>query len=206
MDQRTPEWYAARLGKLTASRIGKALAKTKSGWGASRSNLRAALVCERLTGQPQDTWVSAEMQWGIDKEADARAAYEFYYCDVELAGFIDHPRIAMSGASPDGLVGTDGLVEFKCPNTATHIETLLGGTIDGDYRKQCLWQLACTGRHWVDFVSFDPRMPAEMQLYVQRVERDEKAIADLEKEAELFLREVDTMVQTLVSHFHEEAA
>jgi hypothetical protein len=205
--QRTDAWIASRLGKLTASRIAKALAKTKTGWGASRANLRAALVCERLTGQPQDTWVSAEMQWGIDKEADARAAYEFYRdCDVELVGFIDHPRIAMSGASPDGLVGTDGLVEFKCPNTATHIETLLSASIDGDYRKQCLWQLACTGRKWVDFVSFDPRMPAEMQLYVQRVERDEKAIADLEKEAELFLREVDTMVQTLVSHFHEEAA
>jgi putative phage-type endonuclease len=202
MEQRSPEWYAARLGKLTASRIAEALATTKSGWGASRANVRAELVCERLTGAPADTYMNDAMRWGVEKEPDARAAYEFYRdCDVELVAFVDHPRIAMSGCSPDGFVGSDGLVEFKCPSTATHIETLLGDPVPSKYRNQVLWQLACTGRKWCDLVSFDPRMPAEMQLHVQRIERDEKAIQKLEADVELFLREVDTMCAELRSKY-----
>jgi putative phage-type endonuclease len=207
MEQRSPEWYAARLGKLTASRIAEALATTKSGWGASRANVRADLVCERLTGAPTDTYTNSAMQWGIDHEPAARAAYEFYRdCDVELVAFVDHPRIAMSGCSPDGYVGTEGLVEFKCPSTATHIETLLGESVQDKYRKQVLWQMACTGRKWADLVSFDPRMPAEMQLHVIRIDRDEKAIAKLEEDAELFLREVDTMYRALTGKFMAVAA
>jgi putative phage-type endonuclease len=207
MEQRSPEWYAARLGKLTASRIAEALATTKTGWGASRANVRAELVCERLTGSPADSYTNAAMQWGIDHEPDARAAYEFYRdCDVKLVAFVDHPRIPMSGCSPDGYVGAEGLVEFKCPSTATHIETLLGDPVPEKYRKQVLWQMACTGRKWCDLASFDPRMPAEMQLHVVRIERDEKAIAKLEEDAELFLREVETMYRALTGKFMAEAA
>jgi putative phage-type endonuclease len=202
MIQGSEEWKAARAGRLTASRIAKALAKTKTGWGASRANLRAELVCERLTGLPTDSYVNTAMQWGTEQEPAARAAYEFYRdADVETVGFIEHPRIAMSGASPDGLVGADGLVEFKCPNTATHIETLLGTGVPDEYRKQVLWQMACTGRKWADLVSFDPRMPPAMQLYVQRIERDEAAIAELEKEADVFLREVETIYQSLIGKY-----
>lgn len=198
MIQGTEEWKAARLGRLTASRIAKALARTKTGWGASRANLRAELVCERLTGVPQDTYINAAMQWGTDHEPAARAAYEFYRdVDVVTVGFIDHPRILMSGASPDGLVGTDGLVEFKCPNTATHIETLSGAQVADEYRKQVMWQMACTGRQWADIASFDPRMPAEMQLHVTRIQRCEESIAQLEDEAIVFLTEVENICTQL---------
>lgn len=207
MEQRSPEWYAARLGKLTASRIAEALATVKAGWGASRANVRAELVCERLTGSPADTYVNSAMQWGIDKEPDARAAYEFYRdCDVELVAFVDHPLIAMSGCSPDGYVGAEGLVEFKCPLTAQHIDSLLGEPVPEKYRKQVLWQMACTGRQWCDLASFDPRMPAEMQLHVVRIERDEKAIRKLEEDAELFLREVETVCAALTGKFMAVAA
>lgn len=207
MEQRSPEWYAARLGKLTASRIAEALATTKTGWGASRANVRADLVCERLTGSPTDCYVNSAMQWGIDQEPAARAAYEFFRdCDVEIVAFVDHPRIAMSGCSPDGYVGDDGLVEFKCPLTAQHIDSLLGGPIPEKYRKQVLWQMACTGRKWADIASFDPRMPAEMQLHVVRIERDDKVIAKLEEDAELFLREVDTTIKSLTGKFLAVAA
>lgn len=202
MEQRSPEWYAARLGKLTASRIADALARTKTGWGASRANVRAELVCERLTGTPTDTYTNAAMQWGIDTEPQARAAYEFLRdASVDIVAFIDHPQIAMAGCSPDGFVGADGLVEIKCPNTATHIETILSDAIPDKYRKQMLWQMACTGRKWCDFVSFDPRMPAEMQLHVTRIKRCEDSIAQLEDEATAFLLEVAAMEDQLREKF-----
>lgn len=206
MEQRSPEWYAARLGKLTASRIAEALATTKTGWGASRANVRADLIVERLTGSPADNYVNAAMQWGIDQEPAARAAYEFFRdCDVELVAFVDHPRIAMSGCSPDGYIGKDGLVEFKCPLTAQHIDALLGEPIPDKYRKQMQWQMACAGRKWCDYASFDPRMPATMQLHVQRVVRDDKLIKKLEDEAELFLREVETICSSLLGKVAEAA-
>jgi putative phage-type endonuclease len=202
MIQGSDEWFAARLGKLTASRIALALATTETGWGASRANVRAELVCERLTGLASKGYVNAEMQWGTDHEAEARDAYEFYRdVDVELVGFVDHPRIAMSGASPDGHIGTDGGLEIKCPNTATHIETLLGAPVDGRYVKQVQWQMACSGRKWTDFVSYDPRMPSEMQMHIQRIPRDDKMIAQMEADAELFLREVETTVAALLGKF-----
>lgn len=207
MEQRSPEWYAARCGKLTASRIAEALAKTKSGWGASRANIRTEIICERLTGVATEGFVNKEMQWGTEKEPDGRAAYEFHSdVDVVLVGFVDHPRIAMSGASPDGLVGDDGLLEIKCPNTATHLDTLLGAPIPDKYIKQMQWQLACTGRKWCDFVSYDPRVPEEMRLYVQRVPRDDDLISTMEIEAALFLREVDTAVNALRAKYLREAA
>lgn len=198
MDQRSTEWHAARLGKLTASRIADATARIKNGWGASRDNLMATLVCERLTGKPADSFVNGAMQWGIDHEDEARSAYEFELgVTVEQVGFIDHPSIDMSGASPDGLVGAEGLVEFKCPETKGHIETLLTKKVPEKYLKQMQWQMACTGRKWCDFATFDPRMPQELQLWILRVMRDDKIIAELEKEARLFLAELDEKLAAL---------
>jgi putative phage-type endonuclease len=198
IEQGTPEWFAARLGRLTASRIADATAKTKTGWGASRANLMAELVAERLTGLPAERFTNGAMVWGIEKEPDARAAYEFYFdVDVAPGGFFEHPSIPMSGASPDGLVGNDGLVEFKCPNTATHIDTLLSKSIDGKYIKQMQWQMACTGRMWCDFGTYDPRMPLELQLWVLRVMRNDKMIAELEADARQFLAELDEQESSL---------
>jgi putative phage-type endonuclease len=198
IEQQTPEWHQQRLGKLTASKMADALARTKSGWGASRFNLMAGLVAERLTGISQVTYTNAAMQWGTDTEPQAKAAYEFK-CDIDIepASFVDHPAIAMSGASPDGYVGKDGLIEIKCPNIATHIDTLLGADIDGRYVKQMQWQMACTGRAWCDFASFDPRLPPEMQLHIRRVHRDDKLIAEMEKEGAVFLDEVAARVSKL---------
>lgn len=198
MEQRSTEWFEARLGKATGSRIADAVAKTKTGWGASRANYKAQLVAERLTGNVAESFSNAAMQWGTETEPQARAAYEFLQ-DVTVVevGFVDHPSIAMSGASPDGLVGDDGMVEIKCPNTATHIETLLSRKIAGKYITQMQWQMACTGRQWCDFVSFDPRLPARLQLFVSRVVRDDKAIASLEADITDFLTEVSEQVDAL---------
>lgn len=198
MEQRTEAWHLARLGKLTASRIADATAKTKSGWGASRANLMADLVCERLTGVPAERFVNGAMQYGIDTEPEARSAYEFELgVTVEQIGFLDHPSIGMSGASPDGMVGAEGLVEIKCPQSAAHIDTLLTKAVPEKYVKQMQWQMACTGRKWCDFATYDARMPQELQLWILRVPRDDKMIADLEKEARLFLAELDEKVAAL---------
>jgi putative phage-type endonuclease len=168
--QGSAEWKAIRVGKVTASRIADVVAKTKTGWGASRANLMAELIAERLTGQAAEGFVNAAMQHGTDTEPQARAAYEFFTdATVDLIGFVPHPTIAMAAASPDGLVGLDGLVEIKCPLTATHIDTLLGQSVPGRYITQMTWQMACTGRTWCDYVSFDPRMPPSMQLFVKRI-------------------------------------
>jgi predicted phage-related endonuclease len=119
------EWFAARCGSLGASQIADALAKTKSGWGASRANLQAKLVIERLTGRQEESFSSAAMIWGVEKEEEARTAYSFVTGhDVTEVGLYKHPTIIGSHASPDGLVGHDGCIEIKCPNSATHIETL----------------------------------------------------------------------------------
>lgn len=198
MLQRSTEWHMARLGKLTASRIADAVAKTKTGWGASRANLMADLVCERLTGVPAERYVNGAMQYGIDTEPEARAAYEFELgVTVEEVGFLDHPSIDMAGASPDGLVGSEGLVEIKCPQSAAHIETLLTKTVPDKYVKQMQWQMACTGRLWCDYATYDARMPQELQLWILRVVRDDKMIAELEKEAVAFLAELDEKVAAL---------
>lgn len=198
IEQGSQEWFAARLGKVTASRVADVVAKTKTGYGTSRANYAAQLIAERLTGTVADRYSSTEMQWGKDNETEARAAYEFYTdCDVEQVGLIIHPDIADSGASPDGLVGDEGLLEIKCPNTATHIDTLLGGKVPEKYVTQMQWQMACTGRKWCDFVSFDPRMPENMQAFIQRVPRDQKRIEELEGEVIGFLAEIDEKVKAL---------
>jgi putative phage-type endonuclease len=205
MDHRTAEWFAARCGKATASRIADIIARTKTGWGASRANYAAQLVCERLAGIQEEGFSSAAMKWGTECEPEAREAYSFRAdVDVVEVGFIDHPTIPMAGASPDGLVGTDGMVEIKCPNTATHIQTLLTGSIPEKYRTQMLWQMACTGRQWCDFASYDPRLPEAMRLWVQRVERDEAEITRLEDAVSEFLAEVDATVASLRNLYEPE--
>ncbi len=202
--QGSPEWFQIRCGKLTASRMADATAKTKTGWGAGRKNLMAQLVAERLTGTVAESYSNAAMQWGTDTEPEARAAYEFYQgVDVVEIGFIDHPSIPMTGCSPDGLVGDDGMVEIKCPNTATHIDTLLKGTIPSKYVKQMQWQMACAGRDWCDFVSYDPRMPEEMKLFVSRVEYDPSI--GLETMAIEFLKELADQVLQLKSKYQPDA-
>lgn len=196
--QGSPEWLAQRLGKVTASRIADVCAKTKTGYGASRKNYLAQLVAERLSGTVQESFSNAAMQWGVENEGFAADAYGFRTgLDLDVCGFYDHPTIPMSGASPDRLVGNDGLVEIKCPNTATHIDTLLDGAPDTRYILQMQWQLACTGRQWCDFVSFDPRLPERLRLFVQRVPRDNERIAELEREVRLFLRELDGKIAAL---------
>ena len=198
MEQRTTEWHTARLGKVTASRVADVIAKTKAGYGASRANLMADLICERLTGQPASTFSNAAMEWGTEQEPHARAAYSARTGElVEEVGFIDHPRIANSGASPDGLVGNDGLVEFKCPATATHLDTLLAQTVPGKYIAQMQWQMACTGRLWCDFVSYDPRLPEHLRMFVKRVDRDNDYIKTLEAEVTLFLSELEEKLSKL---------
>lgn len=204
--QGSPEWMAERCGKVTASRVADVVARTKSGWGASRANYAAELIAERLTGVKAEGYTNAAMQHGIDTEPQARFAYEFY-ADATVAqiGLVQHPTILMSGASPDGLVGDDGLIEIKCPNTATHIETLLGASVPSKYVTQMQWQMACTGRQWCDFVSFDPRLPESMRMFVQRVHRDDAAIALLETEVQAFLAEIETKVAELRAKYESIA-
>ncbi len=198
MEQGSQEWLAARAGSLGASQVADAIARTKSGWGASRANVMASLITERLTGRPAETYTNAAMAWGTQTEPDARAAYEFMRdVDVDLVGIVKHPTIVGSHASPDGLVGDKGLIEIKCPSSSTHIETLLTGTIPGKYMTQMMWQMACTGREFCDHVSFDPRLPTSMQLWIRRVERDPKAISELEEQVQEFLAELDAKVKAL---------
>lgn len=207
MQHRSPEWYAARLGRVTASRIADVMARTKTGYGASRANYLAELVCERLTGTKADSYTNAAMQWGVDNEAAAIAAYSFMTDNIiEEAGFTDHPSIGMAGASPDGLIGTDGLIETKCPLTATHIDFLIGNSIDRKYILQMQFQMCCTGRNYCDFVSFDPRLPAEMQLWIKRVPRDDSCISEIEGEVRTFLQELDEKVRSLRNLYLKEAA
>ena len=200
MEQRSDEWFAARCGKATGSRIADIVAKTKSGYSASRANYMAQLVVERMTGKVAESFSNAAMDWGTEQEPYARAAYEAHSgVLVDEVGMVDHPTVAMSGASPDGLVGEDGLVEIKCPTTATHIETLMEKAAPKKYIDQMQWQMACTGRKWCDFVSFDPRMRECLQLFVKRVERDDEYIAELESEVAAFLQEVSDKVEKLKS-------
>lgn len=207
MDQRSPEWFAARVGKVTASRVADIIAMTKSGYSASRANYMAELICERLTGEPAERFSNAAMQWGTETEPQARAAYSFLTdSDVVECGFVLHPSIADFGASPDGLVPDDGLVEIKCPNTATHIETLLTEVVPAKYVTQMQVQMACTGRAWCDFISFDPRLPADMQMWVKRVHRDDEAIKNIEAETVKFLGELAAKVEALRSRYMQEAA
>jgi hypothetical protein len=195
MHQGTPEWFAARCGLATASKFKDVLATIKSGEAATRRNYRAQLVCERLTGTVQESFQNEAMRWGTDNEPFARIAYEARGNIVQEVGFIRHASL-MAGASPDGFVGDEGSIEIKCPNTATHIDTLLNG-MPPDHIPQVQGQMWIAERAWVDFVSYDPRLPENMQLYVQRIHRDEDYIKNLEKEVAKFLAEVDQTIEQL---------
>lgn len=197
--QGSVEWLGARAGKVTASCISDVLAKIKTGEAAARRDYRAQLVAEILTGKPQgDTYINAEMQYGIDTEPLARDAYEAAEgVLVDQVGFILHPSIDRAGASPDGLVGDSGLVEIKCPKVATHLTYLLDGVVPAKYQPQMLWQMACSGRAWCDFVSFRPDLPDDLQLFKVRCERDDKRIKEMEDEVIAFLSEVDKLLARL---------
>ena len=199
IEQGTDEWFAARIGKVTASRVADIIAKTKTGYSSSRDNYMAQLICERLTNQKADGFTNAAMQWGTETEPLARISYEVAQnVLVDEVGFVPHPKILMAGASPDGLVGDNGLLEIKCPNTATHIDTLLSETVPGKYNTQMQFQMACTDRKWCDFVSFDNRLPTELQLFVKRVPRDNVFIRLIEGEIVQFIAELDDKINKLM--------
>ncbi|MDY5105785.1 lambda exonuclease family protein [uncultured Actinobacillus sp.] len=191
IEQGSPEWFEQRRGKVTASRIADIMAKTKSGYSTSRQNYLMQLLCERLTGKVEESFKSAAMQRGNDLEPEARNWYQLETGEiVEQVSFIDHPNINDAGASPDGLVGAEGLIEIKCPNTATHIETLRSKKPSDRYYKQMQWQMACTGRKWCDFVSFDNRLPDNLAYFCVRIDRNEEVIAEIEAEVNKFLEEL----------------
>lgn len=201
--QGSDAWHEARLGRVTASRIADVMMKPTT---AGYQNYRAQLVCERLTGEPTESFTSAAMQHGTDTEPQARAFYEMEWgVDVEQVGFVPHPKLEMSGASPDGLIGTDGLVEIKCPQPATHIKTLTGASIDRKYLLQMQWQMACTGREWCDFVSFCPSLPDEMQMFCQRVEREAEQVEEITEAVTKFLADLDALCADLTKKYKAAA-
>jgi len=205
--QGSDEWKALRLGKVTASRVSDVVGRTKSGYSAGRANYMAQLIAERLTNTVADAYTNAAMQHGTETEPEARAAYEFYQgVTVMEVAFVPHPKIDQAGCSPDGLVDDDGLVEIKCPNTATHLETLLGQAVPSKYETQMQFQMACTGRKFCDFVSYDPRMPENMRLFIKRVNRDDARIKELESEIAAFLLEMAVKLSELNSLYGEREA
>jgi len=199
VEQRSAEWLAMRVGCVTGSRMSDVMAKLKrkEGEAQSRQDYKAQIVCEILTGRAAEHYVSPAMEWGMENEIFARNAYEVAVGDIEPVGFALHSAIKRFGASPDGLVGTDGLVEFKCPNTSTHIDYVLTGVVPAEYQWQMLAEMACSERQWCDFVSYDPRLPKRLQLFVRRFERDDSRIAEMEAEVEKFLAEVDEQIAKL---------
>jgi putative phage-type endonuclease len=202
LTQGTPEWHAARCGSLGASSIADALARIKTGWGASRAQVMSRLAIERLRGVPLDTYQNQAMLDGIAREPEARAAYQFdHMVVVKQVGIVRHPTIIGTHASPDGYVGNDGLLEIKCPTHATHFETLDGAPIPKKYIYQMQWQLCCTGRQWCDFASYHPDFPDNMKLHITRVARDDRMIADLEEQVREFLLELQTKLASLTARY-----
>lgn len=207
IEQGSEAWKQLRLGRVTASRVADVIAKTKSGYSTSRANYAAQLIAERLTGVPAESYSNAAMAHGTETEPEARGAYEFYQgVTVDQIAFVAHPRIEQAGCSPDGLVGADGLIEIKCPNTATHLETLLGQSVPGKYITQIQFQLACCNRKWCDFVSYDNRMPENMRLFIKRIERNDPAIKELEEEVASFLLEMAVKLSQLNTLYGLEQA
>lgn len=204
-EQGTESWFANRLGKVTASRLADVLAKTKTGYSTSRTNYITQLVLERITQTRSESYSNSAMQWGTDQEPFARASYEAHTGQmVDEVGFIPHPTIEAAGASPDGLVGDDGMVEIKCPSSSTALECWLihaqgGNPVDARYYAQMQWQMRCADRSWCDYVVFDPRMPIKAQLFVYRVERNAAWLTIAEGEVLTFLAEVDAKVISLKS-------
>lgn len=188
--QRSEDWHSERCGKVTASRV-KDL-KAKPSKGKALNALGLTILAERLTGVQKETPTNFNMQWGIDNEPHAIAAYEnetgFF---VSGTGLIDHPFIEMFGASPDGLVGKDGQIEVKCPDTTTHLNTLLTKEVPEEYIPQITSQLACTRREWCDFVSYDPRLEPELQIIIIRVLAENLNIEGLESDVRAFNRIIE---------------
>lgn len=199
MIQGSQEWLNARLGKVTGSRMKDVMAKGKGGSeSATRTNYMMELLAYRLTGYAPPSYKNDAMQWGNDNEPFARSEYEIRNgVFVKEVGLIEHPSIAMFAASPDGLVGDDGLIEIKCPNTATHIDFLRTGKPKTEYIHQMNAQMACTGRKWVDFVSYDPRMPDTICYKQIRIYRDDAVIVAMEEEVKKFLAELDSLEEEL---------
>jgi putative phage-type endonuclease len=194
--QGTPEWLDIRLGRVTASRIADVIAKTKTGYSASRKNYMDELVKERFGVKPEP-FTNAAMQWGTEQEPFARMEYEARSGNIVLeVGFVHHPTIEMAGASPDGIIG-EGLLEIKCPNTSTHFDYLITDEVPAKYIPQMSWQMACCGAKWVDFVSYHSRAPEGLQYFCKRYERDDEYIAMLESEVVSFLNEVNERYETL---------
>ena len=196
MEQRSEEWFQARLGLVTASRVADVLAKIKSGESASRRNYKIQLVSERLTGERQESYINQAMQDGIDREQFARDRYVQEQGRVEEVGFVKHPTLE-AGASPDGMVGDDGILEIKCPMGSTHTETLMTQDIPSKYVPQVQFQLLVTGRKWCDFVSYHPMFPKHLQIFVKRIEADPVYQKELEAEVKQFLKEVDDVINKL---------
>lgn len=205
MEQRSPEWFAARCGKVTASRLYDVMARAKSGYAASRQNYMAELICQRLTGKPEEEFTNAAMMRGTELEPVAREMYALNEFDAVISevGLIDHPTIAGFAASPDGLVNDDGLIEIKCPNTWTHLQTLKTGVPKRQYLLQMHAQMMCTGRKWCDFVSFDDRLPPELAYFKTRINFDEVLAEEIEQEVVKFLTELETEIQNIT---HQESA
>jgi putative phage-type endonuclease len=200
LTQATPEWLMARCGRVTASRVADLMAKTKKGYSASRHRYLMEIVVEIVTGRATETYVSPAMEWGIEQEPFARAAYECQQdVNVDTVGLVFHPSLERFAASPDGLLGSDGLVEFKCPNSVTHLEYIEEGCVPEEYIPQINAQLSCTGRQWCDFVSFDPRLPHGLQLFIRRHERDRERITEMELEVEKFLGELAEALDRIAS-------
>lgn len=206
IEQLSDEWFAQRLGKVTASRVKDVMAKTKSGPSATRKNYMMELLCQRLTGAREEGFTNSAMQRGTELEPLARSAYEMYRdAVVTEAEFIIHPVHSQTGASPDGFVGEEGLIEVKCPNTAQHIACIQSGSYDKKYLYQMQHQMACTGRKWCDFVSFDDRLPEPLQLFVARVEREDNLINDMMDEILIFLHELDKLEQEMLTKMEKAA-
>ena len=205
LEQRTEAWIRARIGKITASRcldVCKMKQRKKKGAApeeaCERRYYREELLVERLTGQPFPHYVTREMQWGIDQEPFGRAAYEMKHdVMVETTGFIVHPQLPYFGCSPDGLIGDDGLLQVKCPTTSTHLAYLLSGEIPLEHMPQMLGELACTRRTWCDFVSFDPRLPVHLQLFVRRFECEPRMLDLLERSVIRFNAELEELIGRL---------
>lgn len=201
IEQRSEEWFKLRLGCVTGSVVDEVMAKPKRGQQESqtRKKLKARLACELMTGKVlESSYQSWDMQRGIQLEPQARIEYELKTdAELESVGFVIHPKIARFGASPDAYVGKDGILELKCPNQATHLDYVLSGIVPSEYRKQLLAELACTGRKWVDFVSYHPDMPEHLQLFIIRMKRDDVEIAEIEAEVIKFNAEVDELIAKL---------
>lgn len=206
MEQRTDQWHDARRGKVTASKVYDVINRNAKGeFYAGRKTYKQALVAEIITNETAVSYSSDAMKWGTEKESEARDAYaKTIFDEVTEVGFIDHPRIPGSGASPDGLVGPNGLVEIKAPNTTTFIEYILSDKIPDNYIAQMQWQMACTGRKWCDFVAYDPRMPEDINMWVKRVERDDLYISTMEEMVIVFIREVNDTVAELRDMIEEK--